>query len=434
MSDAVSADLLNRAKAGDGEARMELARLAARAGKKAEADHWILEAAAAGQRNAILQTGAWKLTGYLGAVDIHAGAAIIRSAAEAGDPAAKTLYAALLTTGMLGERDWPTARALLLEAAEGHDPRALTQIALMLPLDKKWQPTRLALFDRAAGKGYPGALFFAGRTLLEEGGQEDQALARLTLAARSNEPNALRILRGRRVATEQQASPMFELSTINWARVAEAVQWPHERRLPQPIVRHAAPRVATLNRLLLRDECDYIVSRGAPFLKRAQSAGADTQGRRTNTTALFGPMQTDVLIQSLDELISRALGAHPVTGDTLALMHYAPGQAFVPSGSPSAVPQATIEQIDRTHLVKTIIVYLNDGYEGGESSFPRLGWRYKGRRGDALMWHVRNADNEVDPRSIPEGTPPRAGEKFVLSKWIRAHVEETQPQPRQAQA
>ena len=65
----------------------------------------------------------------------------------------------------------------------------------MLPHDRKWQETRLALADRAAGKGYVTALYHAGRMLLDEGGQESQALARLTLAARGNEPNALKLLR-----------------------------------------------------------------------------------------------------------------------------------------------------------------------------------------------------------------------------------------------
>lgn len=409
-------ELLTRAKSGDGEARMELARQAARAGKRAEADHWVAEAAAAGQRTAQLQTGVWRLAGYRGAKDVAGGIEIVREAAEASEPAAMSLMASLHVSDALGIRDWDAARSWLSKAAEAHDPRALVQVALMLPAEKKWRASRFSLLERAAGKAYPPALYFAGRMLLEEGGQESQALARLMLAARANDPNALRLLRGRRAPSAEPDSPMFELAPVNWRRIEEAIVWPHQRALPQPVVRHAAPRVATFNRLLTADECDYVISRGVPFLKRAEHPAA-IPATRTNTTARFGLTETDVLIQSLDALAARALGRPAAANETFALMHYAPGQSYVPDGR--AVSEAEPDDERFGQLAQTMIVYLNDGYEGGESVFPRIGWRFKGRRGDALLWELRGADGRIDARAVPEGSAPRAGEKFVLSKLVR---------------
>lgn len=409
-------DLVQRAKAGDGEARMELARQAAKLGRRAEADHWIAEAAAAGQQSACLTTGVWRLAGYRGPRDIEAGVDIVRRAAEAGEPAAMSLYAALHVSDALGLRDWAAAQHWLLRAAEAHDPRAQLQVALMLPPERKWQSTKLALAERAAGKGYPTALYFAGRMLLEDGGQDGQALARLMLAARANEVNALRLLRGRRAPTAEPDSPVFRLDPVNWGKLAEAVVWPHTRALPQAVVRHAAPRVATFNRLLTTDECDYVISRGVPFLKGPGQKRTQPVNR-TNATARFGLTETDVLIQSLDALAARAIGRAPDAGETLALMHYGPGQSYVPDSR--AVVEDTHAAAPLGGLAKTMIVYLNDGYEGGESVFPRIGWRYKGRRGDALLWELRGPDGRIDPKAVPEGSPPRAGDKFVLSKLMR---------------
>ncbi len=417
----MSADLLVRAKAGDGDARMELARAANKAGKRAEAEHWIVEAAAAGQQAALMQTGVWKLIGHRGPKDVEGGAAIIRTAAESGEAAAKALYATILVSSALGPRDWDTAKRLLLEAAEAHEPRALLQVALMLPHERKWQETRLALADRAAGKGFSSALYVAGRMLLEGGGQESQALARLTLAARANEPNALKVLRNRRTSAPEVSSPVFELGQINWARVAEAMQWPHARTLPQPISRHGAPRIATLNRLLTPEECDYVISRGAPYLKRAQVAGGQTLDVRTNTTAALGLIESDPLIQSIDELITRALGHPPAHGENLSLLHYIPGQQFaahcdwIDPNAPGRAQEIALSG----QRVKTLIVYLNEGFEGGETVFPRVGWRFKGKRGDALLWDNVMPDGTPDPRTLHEGTSPRSSDKFVLSKWMR---------------
>lgn len=422
----MSADLTVRAKAGDGDARMELARAASKAGKRAEAEHWIVEAAAAGQQAALFQTGVWKLVGHRGPKDIEGGTAIVRTAAKAGEPQAKSLLATILVSSALGPRDWDEAKRLLLEAAEAHDPRALLQIALMLPVERKWQETRLALADRAAGKGFSTALYVSGRLLLDQGGQESQALARLTLAARGNEPNALKLLRSRRAPAADLSSPVFELAQVSWPRIAEAVQWPHARVLPQPVARQSAPRIATLNRLLTPEECDYVISRGTPYLKRGLVAGSQTVDMRTNTAAALGLIESDALIQSLDTLACHALCEPDAHGENLSLLHYIPGQQFgahcdwIDPADPAR--QKELEMSGQR--IKTLIVYLNEGYEGGETVFQRVGWRFKGKRGDALMWDNVDAAGAIDPRTLHEGTSPRSSDKFVLSKWMR-----NKPQP-----
>lgn len=422
----MTADLMARARAGDGDARMELARAANRAGRRAEAEHWIVEAAAVGQLAALFQTGVWKLIGHRGPRDVEAGSAIVRDAAAAGEPAAKAMLATLALSPAMAKRDWDAARRLIVEAAEAHDPRALLQLALMLPNERKWHDTRLALADRAAARGFASALYFAGRLLLEGGGQEAQALARLTIAARANEPNALRVLRSRRTAAAEVSSPAFELTPVSFARVAEALRWPHERALPQIVARQTAPRIATLNRLLTAEECDYLISRGAPHLKPGVIAGAPTGEAATNAAASFGLIESDPLIQSIDERISQALNLPASHGERLALLHYMPGQKFGAHGDfidPDR-PGHAAELAANGQRIRTLIVYLNDGFEGGETLFPRIGWHFRGKRGDALMWDNVDAAGAIDPRSLHEGTSPRAADKFVLSKWAR-----DRPQP-----
>ena len=67
----------------------------------------------------------------------------------------------------------------------------------------------------------------------------------------------------------------------------------------------------------------------------------------------------------------------------------------------------------------TALVYLNDGYEGGETDFPELGWKYRGRKGDALLFWNLTPQGEPEPRTLHAGLPPTSGEKWLYSKWIR---------------
>ena len=66
----------------------------------------------------------------------------------------------------------------------------------------------------------------------------------------------------------------------------------------------------------------------------------------------------------------------------------------------------------------TFLIYLNDDYEGGATTFPRLDWSFKGKAGDALaFWNV--TDGHPDTRTLHAGTPTRNGVKWLFSKWVR---------------
>ncbi len=50
------------------------------------------------------------------------------------------------------------------------------------------------------------------------------------------------------------------------------------------------------------------------------------------------------------------------------------------------VPDHEQEIETRGERIVTFLVYLNDDYSGGETAFPRLGLKHKGRRGDGLFF------------------------------------------------
>ena len=67
-----------------------------------------------------------------------------------------------------------------------------------------------------------------------------------------------------------------------------------------------------------------------------------------------------------------------------------------------------------------MIVYLNEGYDGGETRFPETGLAVKGEPGDALLFRNASGDGAPDPRSRHEGAPVTRGTKLIATRWIRA--------------
>jgi prolyl 4-hydroxylase len=67
----------------------------------------------------------------------------------------------------------------------------------------------------------------------------------------------------------------------------------------------------------------------------------------------------------------------------------------------------------------TALVYLNEGYEGGETAFVKTGLKVKGRKGDALVFVNITADRRADPMAEHAGLPVIRGVKLLASLWMR---------------
>jgi hypothetical protein len=68
--------------------------------------------------------------------------------------------------------------------------------------------------------------------------------------------------------------------------------------------------------------------------------------------------------------------------------------------------------------IVTFLLYLNDGFDGGDLEFPKVGRRFRGKVGDAIYFaHVDHA-GRPDRLSLHAGLPIVRGEKYLFSQWI----------------
>ena len=92
-------------------------------------------------------------------------------------------------------------------------------------------------------------------------------------------------------------------------------------------------------------------------------------------------------------------------------MRYQPGQHYRPHLD--AVPGLANQR------ALTLLVYLNEDYDGGETRFTRLGLTHRGRKGDGLLFANCLPDGRPDPLSEHAGLAVRSGTKRIASRWIR---------------
>ncbi|MGQ0532034.1 MAG: 2OG-Fe(II) oxygenase [Caulobacteraceae bacterium] len=187
-----------------------------------------------------------------------------------------------------------------------------------------------------------------------------------------------------------------------------------------------APRIRTIRAFMSAEECGWVIQANR---RRLQPAAVHDKARgdirvdaaRSNSDATVGPMEIDVVMVFLQQRIANTLGLPSTFLEPPSVLHYSPGQQFEPHCDffEDQSPGMATELQQRGQRIATFLVYLNEDYEGGETDFPRIGYRFKGRTGDALAFANVDPVNRPDLRTLHAGLPPVTGEKWLLSQWVR---------------
>ncbi len=299
------------------------------AGRVREAARQLIQAAAAGDVDAIVELAQWRIAGATLRRDLQAARDLLRRAAAAGDRAAAFLHANFLAAGVGGSDDWAGAVAAL-GSLRGAEPRAAAQLGLLDAMD------------------------------LDPGGF----------------PNVIPV-----------GEPISD-----------------------------APFVAACRNFLSAAECDYLRARGEPTLQPSVVIDPATGKSiphpiRTSDGTMFGVHDEDPVINALNRRIAALSGTRPEQGEPLQLLRYGVGGEYR-----AHMDGITAEPNQR---VLTVLVYLSEDYDGGETCFPRTGLRFRGRKGDALLFRNTGADEQPDPLSLHAGLPVTRGTKLLATRWIR---------------
>lgn len=178
-----------------------------------------------------------------------------------------------------------------------------------------------------------------------------------------------------------------------------------------------APWIRRFPALFTADECAYLADAAAPLFEPAMTVDERT-GRqflnpiRTSDTAVFPWVAESPAVHALNRRLAAASGTDPAQGEPLQVLRYAPGQQYRPHID--AIPGMENQRI------LTVLVYLNDDFEGGETHFLDAGLTVRARRGDALLFRNADAEGRPDKAALHAGLPVRRGVKLLASRWIRA--------------
>jgi len=186
---------------------------------------------------------------------------------------------------------------------------------------------------------------------------------------------------------------------------------------PEARILSQDPRLILFPGLFTPAECDCLATLAGPDFQPSVVLDPRT-GRpmrdpvRTSDVAAFPLAVEGAFVHALNRRLAAATGTDPRQAEPLQVLRYAGGQQYRPHLD--VLPQAANQR------VLTALVWLNDGYAGGETRFPDLSFTLKGEPGDALVFVNVDAAGRPDGRVRHAGLPVTAGVKLLASRWIRA--------------
>jgi prolyl 4-hydroxylase len=185
-----------------------------------------------------------------------------------------------------------------------------------------------------------------------------------------------------------------------------------------------SPWIATSEGFLNAGLCAWLIERAAP-LQEASLVYDSVTGQavqhdvRTNTVATFALLDIDVPMLLLRERIANTVGVPVSHLESLAVFHYVSGQRFCAHVDYLSPTRDRADIAANGQRTNTFLIYLNDGFDAGETHFIDLGRKLRGGVGGALFFRNVTEDGAPDLRTTHEGVSPTRGEKWLLSVFIR---------------
>ena len=417
------------AKSGNADAQYALSSVLHERGRFDESLHWLRLAAAQKLVPAQITLGMMLMDGRRCPRDRQQAIDLLQPLA-ATEIQANLLLSELHGFAALEVADRETGLRYLLAAARMGEAGALRQLALLSVCHQRWDLLR-PLLDASARRGDAAALYtlaccYAGGI----GGAAEPALA-VTISRSDAAREPISCSAAGPVSPEAESG--FRVAeppalNIDWLLLEQAL--PHlaaDIPLPSAETLHEAPLIRRLSGVIHPLVLDAVINLAAPLVQRSQIVDARTgemraDPMRTSSHVTLSPRQHDHVLEALERCVSRVTGLPALNGEFLQILRYRPGEEFRPHVDYFNESGAGAYQslADGGQRAQTVLLYLNDDYTGGSTCFPRLQLDIKGRRGDILHFHNLGTDGLGHRDSLHAGLPVMAGEKWLLSQWIRS--------------
>lgn len=173
------------------------------------------------------------------------------------------------------------------------------------------------------------------------------------------------------------------------------------------------------------DECNIIISQCQnKFIKSEVYKGAINEYDKSRESLQCWLDNNDPLIASISDRVAKLTNSNIEQQEILQVVKYNQNGYFNDHydacGRNTEFCKKMTENYKGKDRLYTVIIYLNDDYEGGETVFPNINKIIKPEKGKAVIFKNINNNGSIITDSLHRGNPIINGTKYICNKWIHA--------------
>lgn len=192
-------------------------------------------------------------------------------------------------------------------------------------------------------------------------------------------------------------------------------------------MRYNKPPIMLFDNVLSSEECDEIIRLSRNKIKKStvvdNDTGAETYNQYRKSSGSFFKISENGLIQKIEKRCATLMNRPVENGEGFQVLNYQVDGEYRPHFDffDPALKGSRKHLANGGQRVSTMVIYLNDVESGGETAFPEVGLTINPKKGSAVYFEYCNSQGQVDKNSLHAGCPVIAGEKWILTKWVREH-------------
>jgi prolyl 4-hydroxylase len=185
------------------------------------------------------------------------------------------------------------------------------------------------------------------------------------------------------------------------------------------------PKIILIDDFLTPEECSHLQQAARDKLEKStvvdNTTGQSVPYDHRSSFGMYFYRNHDEVVCNIEQRIMGLVNVPLLNLEPFQLLRYGPGQEY----------RAHYDYFDpdiqgsQIHLQRggqrfaTLIMYLNEVEQGGDTGFPNVGIRVIPKVGRAVLFYNVQLNGQPDPMTLHSGDPVVAGEKWITTCWLR---------------
>lgn len=178
---------------------------------------------------------------------------------------------------------------------------------------------------------------------------------------------------------------------------------------------HTWPLVVVLKDVLSSGECGQLIQLSTDRMQRSKISSDRVVNQMRTSSGMFFERSENDLIHTVEKRLAKIMNIPVEHAEGLQILKYTPGQEYK-AHHDYFLPTSKAASNNR---ISTMVVYLNEVEEGGETYFPALDISITPQKGSAVYFEYFYNDEELNKQTLHGGAPVIKGEKWVATQWMR---------------